>query len=142
MNNSDLSELSGFEEIEHTADRAYRVWGKSLEDLFLQAALGLYQLAGTQLTSDKRVKREIRLEGIDTESLLVTWLNELLHLYESEHLASERLEIIELDGKILHARITAAKVLQWLEDIKAVTYHNLAILSTETGFEATIVLDV
>ncbi|MGK7917578.1 MAG: archease [Prochloraceae cyanobacterium] len=142
MNNSELFQEEGFEEIEHTADWAYRVWAKNLEELFTQAAKGLYYLAGAQLASELRVTREIHLQGIDRESLLVAWLNELLHLYESEGLAGDRLEILQLEARTFRARVSAGKVKQWLKDIKAVTYHNLAIRSTQTGFEVTIVLDV
>ncbi len=142
MKSSDLTKTGGFEEIEHTADWAYRVWGQSLEELFTQAAQGLYHLVGIQLAEDSQIVREIRLQGIDGESLLVAWLNELLHLHESENLGFDRIEIQQLDGKTLSARVTGAPVQRWLKDIKAVTYHNLAIRSTQTGFEVTIVLDV
>ena len=133
---------AGFEEVEHTADWAYRVWGQTLAELFVQAARGLYALAGAQLAPAPEVVREIHLKGIDNESLLVAWLNELLHLHDSEDLGCDRLEILELDGKTLSARVKGAPVRQWLKDIKAATYHNLAIRPTETGYEVTIVLDV
>ncbi|OKH20097.1 protein archease [Hydrococcus rivularis NIES-593] len=139
---SDLTATEGFEEIEHTADWAYRVWGKSLEALFIQAAKGLYHLAGARLSDRPETIREIRLQGIDSESLLIAWLNELLHLHESENLGCDRIEILQLDERNLQATVTGLPVQQWLKDIKAATYHNLAIRSTETGFEATIVLDV
>jgi SHS2 domain-containing protein len=138
----DLSAREGFEEIEHTADWAYRVWGESLEALFIQAAQGLYCLAGAQLTDQAQVIREIRLQGIDSESLLIAWLNELLHLHDSENLGCDRIEILQLSERSLQARVTAAPVQQWLKDIKAATYHNLAIRPTENGYDVTIVLDV
>jgi SHS2 domain-containing protein len=138
----DLSAREGFEEIEHTADWAYRVWGESLEALFIQAAQGLYCLAGAQLTDQAQVIREIRLQGIDSESLLIAWLNELLHLHDSENLGCDRIEILQISERSLQARVTAAPVQQWLKDIKAATYHNLAIRPTENGYDVTIVLDV
>ncbi len=97
----DLSAREGFEEIEHTADWAYRVWGESLEALFIQAAQGLYCLAGAQLTDQAQVIREIRLQGIDSESLLIAWLNELLHLHDSENLGCDRIEILQLSERSL-----------------------------------------
>ena len=132
----------GFEEIEHTADWAYRIWSCSLVGLFLQAARGLYQLAGTELASGDRQYREIELQAIDGESLLVAWLNELLNLHESENLGCEAIDILQLESTLIKARVTAAPVQQWLKDIKAATYHNIAIVNTKTGFEVTVVLDV
>ncbi len=130
------------EEIEHTADWAYRVRGENLAELFIQAALGLYSLVGMQLGSGERITRSLQLKGVDRESLLVGWLNELLFFHESEGLGFERLEIQHLDKTSIQAKVTGAPTQQWLKDIKAVTYHNLAIRETESGLEVTLVLDV
>lgn len=138
----DNYQTEGFEEIEHTADWAYRIWSRSLVGLFVQAARGLYQLAGTELASGDRQVREIELQAIDGESLLVAWLNELLNLHESENLGCEAIDILQLESTLIKARVTVAPVQQWLKDIKAATYHNIAIQNTATGFEVTVVLDV
>ena len=142
MKNVANSQLAGFEEIEHTADWAYRVWAPNLEELFIQAAQGLYFLVGVQLAASPRVRRDINLRGVDSESLLIAWLNELLYFHESENLGFDRLEILSLEANQIDARVSGAKVQQWIKDIKAATYHNVTIHSTETGFEVTIVLDV
>lgn len=142
MPSSKSPQGNNFEEIEHTADWAYRVRGKNLAQLLIQAALGLYSLVGMELAPDSQTTRSIQLKGIDRESLLVAWLNELLYLHESEGLGFEGLEIQHLDETSLRAKVTGAPTQQWLKDIKAVTYHNLAIRETESGLEVTLVLDV
>ena len=133
---------TGFQEIDHTADWAYRVWGESLEELFTHAAQGLYYLVGVQLAKEPRVMRKIHLTGVDSESLLFAWLNELIHLHKSENLGFDQVEILQLDSHTLQAKVKGASTRQWLKDIKAATYHNLVIHSTAIGFEATLVLDV
>jgi SHS2 domain-containing protein len=95
-----------------------------------------------QITQEAKITREIKLQGIDPESLLVAWLNELLYYHESEGLGFEQIEIEHLERTSLQARVTGAPTQQWLKDIKAVTYHNLSITETETGLEVTLVLDV
>ncbi len=142
MPNLESSQGNNFEEIEHTADWAYRVRGENLAQLFMQAACGLYSLVGMELVPGSRSWREIQLKGLDRESLLVAWLNELLYLHESEGLGFEEIEIQLLDETSLRARALGAPAQQWLKDVKAVTYHNLAILETESGLEVTLVLDV
>jgi SHS2 domain-containing protein len=142
MINSQFSQLKNFEEIEHTADWAYRVRGKNLGELFVQAAYGLYSLVGMELTSEKTVTRTIELKAIDSESLLVAWLNELLYFHESEGLGFTQIEIQHLDQNSLQAIVKGASTQKWLKDIKAVTYHNLAIEEKESGLEVTLVLDV
>ena len=132
----------GFEEVDHTAEWAYRVWGSSLAELFVQAAIGLYSLAGVELEPSPRIDLEIYLEAVDAIGLLVAWLNELLFLFESEGLGCDRFEILQLEGGVLRARVSGAPVWEWMKHIKAATYSNLSILQTESGFETTVVLDV
>ena len=142
MQSSESTHPKSFEEIEHTADWAYRVRGKNLAQLFIQATLGLYSLVGMKLPSGSRTSRSIKLKAIDRESLLVAWLNELLYFHESEGLGFEEINLQYLDETSIQAKVTGATTQQWLKDIKAVTYHNLAIRETESGLEVTLVLDV
>ena len=142
MSSSESSQVNKFEEIEHTADWAYRVRGNNLTELFIQAAKGLYFLVGMELTPEAKTTRSIEVQAIDRESLLVAWLNELLYLHESENLGFEKLEIQHLDETSLTAKVTGAPTQKWLKDIKAVTYHNLAIRQTASELEVTLVLDV
>ncbi|BAZ53973.1 hypothetical protein NIES4103_66570 [Nostoc sp. NIES-4103] len=142
MNSPNFLNFAGFEEVEHTADWAYRVWGQNLTDLFIQAAIALYALADVELASESSIKRKIQLQGIDHVSLLVAWLNELLYLHESENLGFNQFEILHLDVHSLEAEVRGGHVQNWNKFIKAVTYHNLSIQQTETGLEATLVLDV
>lgn len=142
MNASNKSPAQGFQEIDHTADWAYRVWADSLDNLFKQAAEGLYHLAGMTLTSEPPSTHAIALEAVDSESLLVAWLNELLYLHEAHNLGVEAITQFDLDKTSLTATVVARPVQQWMKDIKAVTYNNLAIATTDTGFEVTLVLDV
>lgn len=132
----------GFEEVEHTADWAYRVWAPDRRSLFLQAIQGLYALVEAEFVARPRVTRTVQLRGIDYESLFVAWLNELLHFREEENLGFDRIQITRLEPNTLEANLSGSAIRQWKKDIKAATYHNLAIVRTESGFEATIVLDV
>lgn len=133
---------TGFKEVDHTADWAYQVWGESLEALFIQAAIGLNTLAGIRLAADPPVVRQLELRGIDHESLLVAWLNELLYLRESENLGFNQFEIFHLDVQHLTVHMQGAPVESWAKYIKAVTYNDLSIRSTASGWETTIVVDV
>lgn len=142
MKSSDSLPLAGFEEVDHTADWAYRVWGRDMRELFVEAAVALYAIAGVALTDADPVIRTVQLNGVDYESLLVAWLNELLYLNESEGLGFRQFDIQQLDAHHLQAQITGAPVQQWTKFIKAMTYHNLAIKPSDRGLEATLVMDV
>ena len=132
---------TGFRELEHTADWELEVWGPDLPNLFEQAARGMYALKGIRLEPQPRVERTLKLHAPDQESLLVAFLAELLFLEEVEGLGFDTFEL-RLDEDSLSARMSGAPVGSPGKDIKAVTYHNLAIRKTERGLEVNIVFDV
>ncbi len=79
----------GWKVIDHTADAGLEVWATSWHDLFLQVAEGFYCLCldGAPLLPPEGAAgktRVLRLETLDLEELVVSWLHELLFLLESE----------------------------------------------------------
>jgi SHS2 domain-containing protein len=132
---------SGFKELEHTADWQLQVWGADLAALFEQAARGMYALAGAKLKQEPRVKKELKVSGIDAESLLVGFLNELLLLGELENLAFDEFHL-KVDPWNLTASLRGAPIEFLGKEIKAVTFHDLAITSGPQGMETRIVFDV
>jgi len=135
--------MMGFEEVEHTADKALRIFGTNLPDLFLSAAVGLTHLMGVDLSGiSTEIGKSIELEAIDAESLLVEWLSELAYWAESEMLVFKEFRIQKATATQLRAKILGGKTSTLQKHIKAVTYHNLKIKKTSEGLEATIVFDV
>jgi SHS2 domain-containing protein len=131
----------GFYEIEHTADWALYVWAPNPSLLFVQAAQGMYWLMEISLLPGGQVERVLDLEEEDLETLLVAFLSELLYLGESEGLGFDKFEI-SLEGQHLHAVVRGGPIVEQRKEIKAVTFHNLAVRQTEKGFEVTVVFDV
>ncbi len=131
-----------FEEIEHTADIALRVWGKDLAELFANAAYGM----ASQLTDVEEIsptdEAEIALEAEDVEILFVEWLSELLYLGERRSHVYVQFEMQEVTEKELRAIARGGKVETYHTNIKAVTFNELEIVQTEKGYETTVVFDV
>ncbi len=132
---------SGFNEITHTADWALNVWAPNLPVLFARSAEGMYWLMETRLQAGPRIERVVELDGGDTESLLVAFLNELLYLCESEGLGFDQFEITLVENH-LRAAVWGAPIALQKKEIKAVTYHNLAVHYTGKLYTVTIVFDV
>ena len=130
-----------FEEIEHTADWSIRVYGESLNALFTHAAEGMFSLLELQFKSEQSQTRNIELSAIDSESLLVSWLEELLYLLESEAVAAVDYDL-QVNEKNLRASVATRQIKSMKKDIKAVTYHELEIQKDDAGFQTTIVFDV
>ena len=131
-----------FEEIEHTADLAIRVYGQDMRELFANAAYGMFaQMAEPSLEGPAR-EREVSLEAMDSESLLVDWLNELIYLHEVERETYSQFNIETLSSTKLKAHVTGGPTKSKTKAIKAATFHDLAIKETANGLVATIVFDV
>ena len=138
-----LSDCVAFEEIEHTADCALKIYGTDLTDLLLNAAGGMNSLLNpSKDTSPRQEERSVRLQAIDAESLLVEWLSELAYWAETEMLVFHKFDLLSVSPTHLEAIIQGSRAAQLEKHIKAVTYHNLKIVQTDGGLTATVVFDV
>lgn len=133
--------MDRYQELDHTADWSFRAFGRDLAELFANAAYALFALEGA-LDAQSTLTREIRVEGIDREALLVNWLSELLFLQETRHETYQRFDITKLTDTELEATVWGAQAQPATKFIKAVTYHDLKIEQTEKGWQATVVVDV
>jgi SHS2 domain-containing protein len=135
-----------FEELSHTADLCLHVWAVNLLDLFLDAAKGMYSQAGIRFMEEPQVMRIFSASAPDVESLLVSFLSELIYYVEQDHLGFVNIELkIDHDDAQsfqLYASLCGAPLLALEKSIKAVTFHNLQIQQTHRGVEVTIVFDV
>jgi SHS2 domain-containing protein len=135
--------MQGFEEVEHTADWAFRARGADLQQLFDGAARAMFDLQSRDaFAGADAVEREVEVQGFDRETLLVNWLNELLYLQEKHGETYSEFNISEISESGLRARIRGRRSPGAARMIKAVTFHGLEIKHTAEGWEATVVVDV
>ena len=135
--------MSSFQELEHTADWAFRVRGRDLKELFANAVRGLASLEGWEASdSTSNLVQEIEVSGYDQETLLVNWLNELLYRREKERASFGPIEILELSDTHLKARVHSRANGDSLRKIKSVTFNRLQIEQRSEGWEAIITVDV
>jgi len=131
-----------YEELDHTADLALRIYGRDLEELFANAAYAMFcQLADIEHITPS-IQRQITVDGTDYESLLVNWLNELLYLHESLGEVYCTFDVRELSPQHLQATVHGMRSEDINMIIKAATFHGLAIQETPTGYVATVVFDI
>jgi SHS2 domain-containing protein len=136
--------VSPFQEIDHTADWALEVWAPTLEGLFVDAARGMYHLAGAEpaAATAPGEPRLLELAADDAEALLVAWLQELLYLSETEGLVFDDLTLLALTPTHLRAEARGRPTAQPGKAIKAVTFHNLSIRREDGRYRVVIVFDV
>ncbi len=136
-----MKPIAGYQEIEHTADWALKVWAPTLAELLIQAAKGMLALAGIRFDTSSRRQRSFILNYQDHESLLVNFLSEIVYYLERDNIAFNRFRL-QFEANRLHV-IAYGHPVQAIEKlIKAVTYHQLEIRQTDEGYLAQIVFDV
>lgn len=136
---------SGFQEVPHTADWAVRVWAPDLAGLLVASAEAMNTLAGLTLAPGPRFSRTFEFQSPDAETLLVTFLSELLYLAEHENVGFDQFDVETAQHTGLYglrASLEGAQITEMAKPIKAVTYHNLEIRATEDGLEVEVVFDV
>lgn len=146
--------MDDFIVLEHTADLKIKVFGKTLEELFINALKGMFQslkpkATGCSYKNNLLIcpalpkKHTITLTSPDHESLLVDFLSEALYLSDSLNEAYLDANIINLTENQIQAKIFGIAI-QGFEnvEIKAVTYHDLEIKHHEGLWQTDIVFDI
>jgi SHS2 domain-containing protein len=137
-----LGAVMGSEEVEHTADRAFRVRGRDLATLLENAAHAMVALDGEPPDSERFIRRVVEVEGSDRETLLVNWLNEILYLEQTHHEFYDHFLLSNVTDNHLCAQLYGRQLSRSVTSVKAVTFHNLQVRGTSEGLEATVVVDV
>ena len=135
-----LGPFPDFEEIPHKADAAIIAYGQSLPELFSHAALGLYHILGSSSESHSEIKDAIVLQAPDVETLLVSFLTELLFLAEIG-IKAEFYEL-EINDNVLRAKFIKRSGQSFSNFIKAVTFNEMKVLKKNGVFRTRIVFDL
>ena len=135
-----------YRQLPHTADLAWRLWGKDLPELFENAGRALSATLTDRRYLRRRATREVRLTAIDREALLVDWLNHLLYLFDVDGFLGRDFQVESLTQERLEARVTGESFdparHPSLTEVKAATFHQLSIVPVKDGWQATVVLDL
>ena len=134
----------GFRETDHTADWELHAWAEDISGLFRQAARGMYSLSGVVLEDEaggRRFTQAIELHAPDLETLLVSFLSELLAIGEDQGVGFDQFDL-QVAGLSLAGTLAGAAIIRQDKEIKAVTFHNLQIRHDMDRVEVNIVFDV
>lgn len=134
-----------FELIDHTADIGIRAYGRDEKELFANSAYGMFSLIAELDGVAESNSREVEITAADQEDLLAVWLNELLYLFEVEHIIFKGFEVLDLEERRLRAIVRGERVdlsrHRLKTQIKAATHHMLKV-EKEDGYKAEVIFDV
>ena len=139
-----LRSVGSFEILEHTADVGLRARAASLEDLFGTATRGMAVIAGAWHPGEGAAV-SIEVDGDDLAGVLVEWLSEALYEQDARNASLGAATLDEVNtvgarGTVVVRRF-AGEPSEGVQ-IKAVTFHQLAVEPTDDGWVATVFFDI
>lgn len=136
--------MRDFDIIEHTADTGIIAYGSDLKEAFANAAHAMFSMIADLEAVNEEVCRQIEAEAADRDGLLVSWLNELLYLFDVERIVFKRFEVAELGETRIRADGYGEPVdpsRHGLKSgVKAATYHMLKI-EEDDGCRVRVIFD-
>jgi len=129
-----------------TADVAFEAYGRSLEKLFANAALAMFEVMINTKQVEPKIERKVEAQGNDLQSLMFSWLNSLLVFVDSENLAFSEFKVkvdeknFKLEGICKGEEMNREKH-ETRTHVKAATYHQMEIKKNKI-WKARIILDI
>ncbi|SRR5581483_4345518 len=133
-------------EIAHTADVGLEIDAPSLPLLFERAGIGMLALMTDLDTIECSEDRTFCLDGDGVEELLHDWLQRLLVAFQTGGFAIAALEVTfvgdrHVDGIAAGEPFDPARH-PFHGELKAVTWHELAVRRVDDGWTARVIFDV
>ena len=135
-----------FEFFDHTADMGLRIRAANLLELVPIADKALYAAIGQLHSGPNCIPFQFDRSGDDSAILLRDFLTELLMIFERDGRILVECEVqtftpshLQIVGQ--YASIDSHRTL-YDREVKAITYHDLAIRPVPGGVEATIIVDI
>ena len=134
--------------IEHTADVQFQAFGKTIEEMFGNAGLAMFNAMYEGRVRGKKIFT-IKASGKDFESLLYNFLEELLVIFDGEGFFLSKVKSLmikkigERDFK-LEAEVVGDKAENYKihVGVKAITYHGMFVKQQGKKWVCQVVLDV
>ncbi len=145
-----------YEFLDISGDAGIRSFGETAAELFVNAALGMYNLITDTEDVEKAETIEVSLTHASAEGLLVAWLNELVFRFDAHGFIGKEIAVTDfsfgesvLGSEPLYS-ISACLSGEYFDPgrhhgkllIKAATYHNLNIREENGRWSAEIIFDI
>jgi len=134
-----------FEYIPHTADVKFRAKGKSLDEVFSNSALAMFNILGDTSKVKLTKTKNIKIKAKNLERLMYDFLEELLFLLDTENFFLKEIKKIKINKNFeLEAVVVGDnyKNYELKSDIKAITYSDMSIKKIKNNYEAIVVIDI
>jgi SHS2 domain-containing protein len=138
--------MKKYELIDHTADIGIIAYGNTKEEAFEVAAEAMFDLICPLDKVEEKERFDIEVDAEDLESLLVTWLNELLYVFDVKKLIFKKFNVTLIGNNQLISHCFGEKFdpkkHEIIREIKAVTYNLLKIENKDNQWMIQVVFDI
>lgn len=132
--------------LDHTADLGIRIWGTDLKKLFETSGMALMDLLICGESHQRALPKRISLAGVDWADLMVRWLGEILYLLVGEDHVVTSFCNVDVRPYFLEAVLETVpfdpELHEILNEIKAVTYHQIEVAEKGNRWEAQVIFDL
>lgn len=143
-----MTENNNYEYFETTADIGVTACGESLENAFINSALGTMNLITSINQIKPKITKKVEIKSEDIYGLLYDWITELLILLDSDFFIASEYDIIITKNNeyILTGNITGdiynTDLYNYKTEVKAITYHNMDIKKIGDKYKLNFILDL
>ena len=90
-----MAEGNKYRMLKHTSDVGVRVEGQSANELFANAAYALFDVMADLNRVEVRESLRLEVDGADRNDLMVSWLTEVLYLFQSTGYLLREFDILD-----------------------------------------------
>jgi SHS2 domain-containing protein len=154
--------MKQFEVLDISGDIGLKAFGKSLEEAFINVAMGMYSLITELDAIEKKKTIDVSVERHSLDGLLVSWLNELVFYFDAYGFIGKKIVITEFTPSLtlpprgeergkgeafkLKAMVSGEEIDPGRHErkllIKAATYHRLRIEKRDNFWEVDVIFDI
>ncbi|NOY64882.1 MAG: archease [Nitrospirae bacterium] len=139
-------EEPSYKVLDISGDVGLKVHGETLEELFINGAVGLYSLITdlSRVKPEKSINVNVYSESLD--GLFVGWLNEIIFQFDTYGFIGREVKIESLTENRIEAIINGEDFDPERHErgllLKAATYHNLKIEKRNGIWRAEVIFDI
>ena len=127
-----------------TSDVLYEAYGKTLKELFENAALALLSVACKIDKVKPAQAEEVEMKAEKVEDLMANWLQGIIAIIDTEQKFFSKVEVEKINETCVRAKLYGEPIKPELGKVvvKAVTYYKYKLEKTKTGYMVSVSLDI
>lgn len=126
------------------SDVMFEAYGSNLKELFENAAEALLSVICKIKQVKAKEAEEFEMKGENLEELMITWLQGIIAVVDTEQKFFSKVEVEEIDENHVIAKLKGEPIKPELGEtvVKAVTYYKYKLEKTDKGYKVRVSLDI